>query len=210
MTSSAGRRPLWYSSFYWRIAISFVVFVAVVLVGQSVMVSYLARSTDAFGPGNPNAAATAIATEAGAELARDRPARPHGVPEAALRRRAAGGVHRDEGRPHGGQLGPRTEPRHPPAGGRAAAGRATGGRPARARHRPGGQRADPDRGELQGLVVLPPPPPRGVLSDAGRLLSLPGTLVLLAATAIAAIVIFAPARRRLRALEDGRRALRRR
>ena len=52
------------------------------------------------------------------------------------------------------------------------------------------------------MVVLPPPPPRGMLAEAGRLLSLPGTLVLLAATAIAAVVIFAPARRRLRALED--------
>jgi two-component system sensor histidine kinase BaeS len=41
-----------------------------------------------------------------------------------------------------------------------------------------------------------------VLGDAARLLSLPGTLVLLAATAVAAVVIFAPARRRLRALEE--------
>jgi two-component system sensor histidine kinase BaeS len=55
---------------------------------------------------------------------------------------------------------------------------------------------------MEGLVVLPPPPPRGMLGDVGRLLSLPGTLVLLAATAIAAVVIFAPARRRLRALEE--------
>jgi two-component system OmpR family sensor kinase len=54
---------------------------------------------------------------------------------------------------------------------------------------------------LQGLVVLPPPPPRGILAEAGRLLSLPGTLILIAATGIAAVVIFAPARRRLRALE---------
>src|SRR5689334_10561619 len=55
---------------------------------------------------------------------------------------------------------------------------------------------------VQGMVILPPPPPRGILGDVGRLLSLPGTLVLLVATAIAAVVIFAPARRRLRALEE--------
>ena len=56
-------------------------------------------------------------------------------------------------------------------------------------------------GRLAGMVVLPPPPPRGFLANVGGLLSLPGTLVLFAVTAIAALVIFAPARNRLRALE---------
>ena len=55
-------------------------------------------------------------------------------------------------------------------------------------------------GELRGMVVMPPPA-RGMLHEIGRLLSLPGTLVLIAATAIAALVIFAPARRRLLSLE---------
>ena len=58
------------------------------------------------------------------------------------------------------------------------------------------------RGELRGLVVLPPPPPGGVLREVGRLLSLPGTLLLIFGTGIAAFVIFAPARRRLHALEE--------
>jgi hypothetical protein len=67
MTSSPERHPLWYSSFFWRIAISFVVFVAVVLVGQSVMVStWRARPT----PGLELNAATTIATDVGRELAR--------------------------------------------------------------------------------------------------------------------------------------------
>ena len=39
-------------------------------------------------------------------------------------------------------------------------------------------------------------------ANVGELLSLPGTLVLIAVTAIAALVIFAPARNRLRALEQ--------
>ena len=60
----------WYSSFYWRIGISFVVFVVVVLVGQSLMVGY-ARSNGAFAPGNPNATAAAVAAELGAALTRD-------------------------------------------------------------------------------------------------------------------------------------------
>jgi signal transduction histidine kinase len=57
--------------------------------------------------------------------------------------------------------------------------------------------------ELRGMVVMPPPPgSSGMLREIGRLLSLPGTLVLLVVTTLAAVVIFAPARRRLRALED--------
>jgi signal transduction histidine kinase len=51
------------------------------------------------------------------------------------------------------------------------------------------------------MVVLPPPPPRGLLANVGELLTLPGTLALVAITASAAFVIFAPARNRLRALE---------
>jgi two-component system OmpR family sensor kinase len=51
-------------------------------------------------------------------------------------------------------------------------------------------------------VILPPPPPRGLLGNVGELLSLPGTLTLFIVTAIAAVVIFAPARNRLRALEQ--------
>ena len=202
MTSSAGRRPLWYSSFYWRIAISFVVFVAVVLVGQSVMVSYLARSTDAFGPGNPNATATAIATELGTDLARD----PRLDLTAYLRERygnvrqaafivmkdgrMAANSDRELNRDIRQQVDGLLRGTPPDEGAR---GRATG---------PVVTAPIQIGGALQGLVVLPPPPPRGVLGDAGRLLSLPGTLVLLAATAIAAVVIFAPARRRLRALEE--------
>src|SRR5262245_52158292 len=69
MTSPA-RAVRWYSSFYWRIGISFVVFVVVVLVGQSLMVGY-ARANGAFAPGNPNAAAAAIAAEVGVALSSD-------------------------------------------------------------------------------------------------------------------------------------------
>ena len=65
-----GPRPLWYRSFYWRIAISFIALVIVVLVGQSLMFSVLlTRSQSAFAPGNPNTLATAVAAEVGAALA---------------------------------------------------------------------------------------------------------------------------------------------
>jgi signal transduction histidine kinase len=54
---------------------------------------------------------------------------------------------------------------------------------------------------LIGMVVLPPPPRRGLLANVGEVLTLPGTLALIVISAIAAVVIFAPARNRLRALE---------
>jgi signal transduction histidine kinase len=51
-------------------------------------------------------------------------------------------------------------------------------------------------------VILPPMPPGSpMVRDLTRMLSLPGTLVLVIATTIAAAFIFAPARRRLQELE---------
>jgi signal transduction histidine kinase len=46
-----------------------------------------------------------------------------------------------------------------------------------------------------------PPPSGGITWALGRWLSWPGTLVLVGATVLAALLVFAPARRRLRALE---------
>jgi signal transduction histidine kinase len=198
--ASPARAVRWYSSFYWRIGISFVVFVVVVLVGQSLMVGY-ARASGAFAPGNPNAAAAAIAAELGAALSSD--------PALDLSRFLA------QQRP-----GPGPSTHIVMADGRIAASsaqplRADTERQARAMlagtvpvTTPGDQPTGPvvsapiqQHGRLIGLVVLPPPPPRGVLSNVGELLTLPGTLVLVAVTAMAALVIFAPARNRLRALE---------
>jgi signal transduction histidine kinase len=52
------------------------------------------------------------------------------------------------------------------------------------------------------MAVLPPLPPGGpVTRDLGRILSVPGTLLLIVATTLAAVIIFGPARRRLAALE---------
>src|SRR6188768_2108153 len=61
-----------YISFVWRIAITFVMFVVIVLVSQGVMFSYLrARSADPFGPGNTMAMASTLAAELGRELSRE-------------------------------------------------------------------------------------------------------------------------------------------
>ena len=55
-------------------------------------------------------------------------------------------------------------------------------------------------GELEGLVLLRFPP-RSLISEVARFLSLSGLLILTAGTAIASWIIFAPARRKLSALE---------
>jgi methyl-accepting chemotaxis protein len=62
-------------------------------------------------------------------------------------------------------------------------------------------------GQLRAMVVMPPPPMGGFSREVGRMLSLPGTLVLFVATVLAAWVIFRPARRRLTALEHAALAL---
>jgi signal transduction histidine kinase len=51
------------------------------------------------------------------------------------------------------------------------------------------------------LVLVRPPRPSGIPHELGQLLSLPSTLLLTAAAAIVAMVIFYPARRRLAGLE---------
>src|SRR6185503_16997884 len=57
-------------------------------------------------------------------------------------------------------------------------------------------------GELRGMAVLPPLPQGSpMVRDVGRILSVPGTVLLIVATTIVAAFIFAPARRRLQALE---------
>jgi signal transduction histidine kinase len=199
--ASPARAVQWYSSFYWRIGISFVVFLVVVLIGQSLMVGY-ARANGAFAPGNPNAAAAAIAAELGLALTSD-PAldlstflarqRPVTGPTTHIVM-ANGPVVSRSGQPLRADIE------------RQARAMLAGAAPVPA---PGDVPTGPvvsapiqQDGRLVGLVILPPPPPRGVLANVGELLTLPGTLVLFAVTAVAALVIFAPARNRLRALEQ--------
>lgn len=195
------RPPLWYSSFYWRIALSFIALVVVVIASQSVMLSYLlSRQRGPFSPDNPNAAAAAVAARIGDALARDPAAALDPLlPDAGSRQRAYL-VLRD------GRVV--TNSVHPidPALRQQAAAALTGATPGPI---DGGGATGPVvtapvqvDGQLRGLVVFPPPPRRGVVGQIGDLLSLPGTLLLLVAGALAAVVIFAPARRRLHALEQ--------
>ena len=199
--ASPARAVRWYSSFYWRIGISFVVFVVVVLVGQSLMVGY-ARANGAFAPGNPNAAAAAIAAELGTALSSDptldlsrflaqRPIVPGPSTYIVM---ADGRTASRSGQPLRAAIEQQVRA--------MLAGTAPVPTPGDGPTGPVVSAPIQQHGRLIGLVVLPPPPPRGMLSNVGELLTLPGTLVLVAVTAMAALVIFAPARNRLRALED--------
>lgn len=194
----------WYSSFYWRIGVSFVVFLIVVLVAQSIMFSYMfARSELTFARESPNAVAVAIASDVAAQLARDPAADVNdvlagkyaGVRPGAYVVLKTGRIAANTPEPLAEELVWET---------RALFGAFTPPSTTKPRRITGPVVTAPVQvdGELRGVVVLPPPPRRrGMLGDIGRLMSLPGTLVLIVATVLVAIVIFAPARRRLQALE---------
>ena len=118
-----------------------------------------------------------------------------------MRRQAV--VRGDEGRPRGRQHRHRRSARRfAPRWRRRSAVCRTRRRSAAGTHRSGGDRAGADRRRrCAGWWCCRPRPRAGPFSEVGRLLSLPGTLVLLIATALVGAVIFVPARRRLRALE---------
>ena len=162
----AVRRPRWFHSFYWRIALGFTLLVVIVLVGQSLMFSYLlTRQRGAFAPGDPNTQATAIAADVSRALAADpvAPLAPLLGDTASDRRQAVHLVLTD------GREAANTPVALRPAI-RAQVVAALAGRP----HTPA-PGAGPTGpvvtapvqigGELRGLVVLPPPAERGLFSE---------------------------------------------
>src|SRR5262245_35372121 len=191
-----------FGSFYWRLGISFVLFVLAVLVVQSVMFSFILARTSARRPDlSPNNLATSAAGDVGAAL----DANPQMDLGAYLASRYGSEPWRLYVVMRDGSVWANSDEvlsddiRRSAQSALGGTGIDRGSMPA-----PEGPVVTaPSQvgGELRGLVVLPPPPPGGVLRDVGRLLSLPGTIVLVIATLVAVVVIFAPARRRLSALE---------
>jgi signal transduction histidine kinase len=193
-----------FRSFYFRIGFSFVVFVVAVLLVQNAMFSYmLSRSGDPLPARPPNNLAAIVSADIASTLAQD-----PGIDLAVYLNREYGGVQPvylvlKDGRIIGNRSDPLAENLRRMVdsllagsnSGRMAAEPALQGTPVV-------MTPIQVANELRGMVVLPParrPPP--LVRDVGRLLSPPGTAVLILITMIAAFVIFEPARRRLKALE---------
>jgi hypothetical protein len=199
---SSPARSRWFRSFYWRIAASFVAVMLAVIVAQSLMFSYMIARWNAQDPSrSPNNVVVAVAADVGAALEENRALDldshlqahygrgPYGVFVVTRGGRVAGngigGLSPDILRSAQAVLA-RPDP-------------ATAVRPPRLSGPPVVTAPIQVKGELAGLVVLPPRR-GGVLSTLQRWLSWPGTIVLVAGTILAAVLVFAPARRRLQAL----------
>jgi signal transduction histidine kinase len=192
----------WYRSLYWRIGVSFVVFVLAVVVIQGVIFRYQMQRA-AIPSRSPNNIAAVVAADVGSAMAeqpgldlQDYVAHQYGremsriyvvMKDGRTARNAAEPLDVEIQRSIGAAL--------------------SGVNPVHGRDAPGVTgpvvTAPIQLGnELMGMVVLPPPPLGGASREVGRFLSIPGIALLLAATVMAAIVIFTPARRRLRSLES--------
>jgi signal transduction histidine kinase len=200
----ARTRSRWFGSLYWRIGISFVVFVFAVILAQSMMFTHgLARRSLRNPDRSPNNVAAAIAAEIGGALtARRSFDLDDFIAARYTRERWSFFIVLSDGRVAGNSSRLLPEEIR-----RSAEAVLSGTNPFLTAHRPalpGPVITAPIQvaGQLKGLVVVPPPPPQGVLQDVARFLSLPSTLLLLGATVLAANVIFGPARRKLAALEQ--------
>jgi two-component system OmpR family sensor kinase len=200
-------RLSWYRSFYWRIGITFVAFVMVFLMAQGVILRRTPRA-----PGFDPFRAPVLAAEAAADVADVLSRRQDVDLRAHLESRYP--VPADAGQvgwvvcvalPDGSLFA--SLPGPIPESIRLTALSAFG------RRRLVTTDAVPTfatapvvvDGRLVGLVVVavraPRPSTSGIPRELGQLLSLPSTLLLTVATVVVAMVIFYPARRRLRALE---------
>lgn len=227
----AAGQVVWYRSFYWRIATGFVATVAVVLVLQAALFLWLASTTDAImRPGRLAAVAAAelssaleadAALDVDAWLVQEFGRNPHvvfvvrgdrvhrngsfEVPPflarmARLRLRAADRI-------GGLREGPAGTGRSPDGGGPYADGPPPDGRPMRGR-RPPLQPVVVDGRTVAVVGVLPAPAGRNpVLTAFGPTLIAAALLLLVAGTAVMAILVFRPVHRRLRGLEQAAAAV---
>ncbi|HJZ75704.1 MAG TPA: HAMP domain-containing sensor histidine kinase [Vicinamibacterales bacterium] len=195
----------WYRSVYFRIGFVFVVFVvAVVLAQNAIFGLMMARTAAPAFPGRPpNNLAAILAADVGSALADD----PHLDIDTYLRSQYRSArplfVMLKGGRVASNGAGELSDAV------RVSIEAALDGRTFDAANEP--RIEGPPSvtapiqvdGELRGMVILPPmaPPGSPFVRDLTRILSLPGTIVLVIGTTIAAALIFAPARRKLQSLE---------
>jgi two-component system, OmpR family, sensor kinase len=201
-------RLAWYRSFYWRIGITFVAFVVVILLTQGLILRQIISSEDAQDQFRAPVLAAEVATDVASVLARDRGAdlgahlKSRYPPERAGRFVFVA--------MRGGPLFSNTTEEVPESI-RLTAMSAFGERAL--------QFSDAVRPittapllvdeQFVGLVLVLvlESRPTGIRHELGRLLSLPSTLVLMVASVVVALVVFNPARRRLAALEQAAQRL---
>src|SRR3954471_1867516 len=194
-------RVRWYGSFYFRIGFGFVVFVVAVLAAQSAMFTYIMARRGPFTGQSPNTVAAIVAAGVGAALADNPGVDLQAFVDREYQRLQPVYLVMADGRIVANRDEPLADDLRMAARG-LLDGSAARGREPRIEGPPVVMTPIQVGGALRGMVVLPPRAQGSpVVRDVGRLLSLPGTLLLIAATIVATAVIFAPARRRLQALE---------
>jgi signal transduction histidine kinase len=204
-TTDCDHRARWWNSLYWRVGLGFVVFVVALLVVQSAIFIYWVDRPGQAGPRQGQLRRVLLAAGDLGRAFEGGPTLGGGSDVAAVLRR-----HTEAGGPLYAVL----------ADGTAVA--ASGGAVpdavrqtallmlGRARLTPGQPLTSGGPatyapivagGVLKGLVIAAPPPISGFLREFTRVLSPQNFLLLLALTAIAALVLVGPARRRLAGLE---------
>ena len=208
MAGPISSRLAWYRSFYWRIGITFVGFVVVILITQGLILSQIISSEDAQDQYRAPVLAAEVAADVASLLARDRSADldthlKSRYPPARAGRFVFVAV-------PGGKTFSSTAAEVPESI-RLTALSAFGERPLAISDavRPITTAPVLVDHTFMGLVLVLvlESRPTGIRHELGRLLSLPSTLVLMVAAVVVALVVFNPARRRLSALETAAQRL---
>jgi len=203
MATPATERARWYRSFYFRIGFSFVVFVVAVLAAQSAIFSYIISRSRPFPLRSPNTVAAIVAADVGAALTQDAQIDLQEFVNREYAQLQPLYLVMKDGAVAANRREPLADSLRRSAAGLLGAGGA--GREPQPRFEGPAVVMAPIQvgGVLRGMVVLPPRPlGRPIVREFGRLLSIPGTALLVVATIIATAFIFEPARRRLKALES--------
>ncbi len=209
--------PVWYRSLYWRIAFGFIALLAILLLAQGLLYLWLTDRLVGSASRTPAQLAGLVATEVATELEQN--------PNLDLQQFVVTRfshvyqpflvILRD------GRYGSNRPKALPQDLGRALQGRLRGGRsrfePSGGRGRGGGGRMPTEFAPVTlagssievGMVGVPavPPPVSVALQELGRPLTMFGLGLLAVGATITALVIFRPAHKRLRTLEQAARAL---
>lgn len=201
------RERVWFRSLYWRIAIGFIALLAALLLAQAALFLWL---TGRFAESPAARTAQQLADYLALQLSYELTARPLLDLEAYVREEFA-----DVRRPfvvwmRDGRRATNRPQALPPGyrTGGPGPGPGHGGRPPRGRARADGWAPIVVNERQVGFVAVPPSPPTFVaLREFGPTMAAFGGALLLAGTALAALLIFGPTHRRLRSLEAAARAL---